>query len=467
MPLDLSLLQELRDLAGPASLIEGDDLAPLLSEGRGRWPGHAPLGLAPANTQEAARLMAWCHTHDVAVVPQGGNTGLVGGQVPNGEVLVSTSRMRTIRSLSPENNSIIVDAGVTLAETQQAAENVERLFPLSIGSEGSCQIGGVVSSNAGGVNVLRYGNMRDLVLGLEVVLPDGRIWNGLNLLRKNNTGYDLKHLFIGGEGTLGLVTAAALKLYPRPREQVALFAAVPDPEAAVRLLSLFQDKSGNQVTSFELISRRIVELVVANVPGHRWPLRPSTDWYVLAEFSAGTKTGLQDIAEQALETALAQDFVTDAVLPSGIAQTKDLWSLRHHASEALKREPGWCLKCDISVPVCRIPSFLESADKAVLQIEPAARLAPFGHVGDGNIHYDVLGPDGEDPQKFRALSEKIIRAIHDVVVAQGGSISAEHGIGQAKRDELAERADPVEKDLKARIKQALDPRGLMNPGKLL
>ncbi|RFB03854.1 FAD-binding oxidoreductase [Parvularcula marina] len=459
-------LTALTSLAGPDALIEGDDRTPLLEEWRGRWPGEASLVLAPGSTEELSSIMRYCHAHDLAVVPQGGNTGLVGGQVPQGEVLISTRRINRIRDISPEDFTLTAEAGVTLEAVQDAAREAGRLFPLSIGSEGSCNIGGVLSTNAGGVNVIRYGNARDLVLGIEAVLPDGRIWNGLNRLRKNNTGYDLKHLFIGGEGTLGIITAAVLKLYPRPAETQTAFLAVPSPAAAVDLLSLVQEKSGGAVTSFELMNANLLELVLAHFPDLPRPVETRSPFYVLTELSAGRQGVLAELTEDILSGAMERKIVSDGTIAQSEGQAYTLWALRHNASEAMKKDAAQCVKCDISVPIREVPSFLEKAGNAVTAEAPGARIIAFGHMGDGNIHYDILAPDGASPFGVKK-GARLEHLVHEVVVAHDGSISAEHGIGLLKRDELKTRKSDVEMEMMRAIKTVLDSKGLMNPGKLL
>ena len=460
-------VRALTEIAGPRAVVEGGDRDPHLEEWRGRWRGETPLIVAPQETETLAAIVRYCHEHGLAVVPQGGNTGLVGGQVPRGEVLVSTKRMRRVRAVSAADFTLTAEAGVTLQEAQEAAEAEGRLLPLSIGAEGTCNIGGVLSTNAGGVNVIRYGGARDLTLGLEVVLPDGRVWHGLNSLRKNNTGYDLKHLFVGAEGTLGIVTAAVLKLFPRPAETVTTLLAVPDAEAAVRLLGLAQERSGGGAQSFELMNAATVDLVLAAFPDMPRPLGTRSPFLVLAEFGAGTKGQLRGVVEGLLETAFEAGTVTDGTIAESGAQADALWAIRHHATEAMKRDPQPCVKCDVSVPIRLVPEFLAKADAAVAQAERGARIIAFGHLGDGNVHYDVLGPEGGEPERWRARMGEIERIVHDVCHDLGGSISAEHGIGQLKRDELAERKSAVELDLMRAVKSAIDPKGLMNPGKLL
>ncbi|MEM9838825.1 MAG: FAD-binding oxidoreductase [Pseudomonadota bacterium] len=457
----------LREVASPASIVPDDAYAPHLEEWRGRWPGETPLILAPGSTGELSAIMREAYARDIAIVPQGGNTGLVGGAAAKGEVIITTKRMRGVRNVSPEGFTMCLEAGITLQEAQQNADEVDRLFPLSIGAEGTANIGGVLSTNAGGIHVLRYGNARDLVLGLEAVLPDGRIWNGLNSLRKNNTGYDLKHLFIGGEGTLGIITAAVLKLYPQPKEHVTALLAVPSAEAAVSLLSRAQERSGGQLGSFELMGGPMFDLVLDQFSDMQWPLGSEAPYYVLTEFTSGAEGSLRTMVDGLLEDAMEAGLVTDGTIAADVQQADRLWHIRHMASEAMKRDGAPCVKCDISVPIAKVPAFLHQAGKVVERAQPGSRVIAFGHMGDGNIHYDILAPLGADHQVFREQMSSMERAVHEVVVNLDGSISAEHGIGQLKRDELAERKDPVEMDMMRAIKRQLDPKGLMNPGKLL
>ena len=375
--------------------------------------------------------------------------------------------LERIRDLDALDYTITVEAGCVLAEVQAAAKAADRLFPLSLGAEGSCQIGGNLATNAGGVMTLRYGNMRDLVLGLEVVLPDGRVWNGLRKLRKNNTGYDLKHLFIAAEGTLGIITAATLKLFPRPRQVAIALAAVPSPAASVELLASLRPQTGDTITAFELVPRFALELACKHVPTVIDPFAASYPWYVLIEVGAGGQ-GL-DIAsatEAALAEAIERGVVLDAVVAQNIAQGEQFWRMRESLADVQKEEGG-SIRHDISVPVSRVPAFLDQATAAVLRLMPDARPMPFGHVGDGNIHFNIVKPVGADAKAFQARTSEINQVVHDILLALGGSISAEHGIGAVRRDELARTADPLELELMSVVKSALDPRGLMNPGKLL
>jgi len=454
-------------IVGAKGVIAGDDAEPMLHELRGWWPGKASLVVAPAAVDEVARIVRLCAEENVAVTPQGGNTGLVGGQTPqNGEVLISLKRMNKIRAASAEGMTLTVDAGVTLHEAQEAAAKIDRLFPLSIGSEGTCQIGGVISTNAGGVNVLRYGNMRDLVLGIEAVLPNGEIWNGLKSLRKDNTGYDLKQLFIGGEGTLGVVTGASLKLFARPRERVTVFAGVASPERALSMLSRSQVESGGNVTSFELMSRFSVGLVLKHIPGARDPLDRAYPWYALIEFSSGRAGALRDEVEAILAEAFDAGDILDAAIADNETQAAQFWHMRHAISVAMRPE-GAQAKYDVSVPVASVPAFLHDAGEAVEQAYPGARIIAFGHMGDGNIHYDVLQPEGGDRAAFDRAEETIEKVVYDVIDRHFGSISAEHGVGLARRDDIARRKQPAEIAMMRAIKTALDPQGIMNPGKMI
>lgn len=460
-------LDAIRAAVGEKGVIEGLDRAPFLHELRGRWPGETAMVVAPASVEEVAKVVSICVEHSVAITPQGGNTGLVGGQIPFGrEILLSLKRLNKVRDVSPLDYSMSVDAGVTLAAAQEAAREAERLFPLSIGSEGSCQIGGVISTNAGGVNVLRYGNMRDLVLGLEVVLPNGEIWNGLKRLRKDNTGYDLKHLFIGGEGTLGIVTGAALKLYPRPREKTTIFAGLKSPDAAVALLSRAQSASGGAVTSFELMSRATLGLVYKNIPESRDPLGEIHPWCALIEFSSGREGVLREVVESLLADALEAGELDDAVIAESEAQAGSFWRLRHTIPAAMFPEGGQG-KFDVSAPVASVPAFLREADAAVERVCPGARIIAFGHMGDGNIHYDVLQPPAMTKEAFQGVQDDIERVVYDAIDRYEGSISAEHGVGIARRDDIARRKQPAEIAMMRAVKRALDPKGIMNPGKML
>lgn len=462
-----NVMDEIRSIVGPRGVVDPEDWTPYIREWRQRWNGRPTMVVAPADAREAAQIVRLCAREKIGVTPQGGNTGLVGGQIPlNGEVLISMKRMRKIRDAAPLDYTLTVDAGVTLAEAQAAAAGVDRLFPLSIGSEGSCQIGGVISTNAGGVNVLRYGNTRDLVLGIEAVLPNGEIWNGLKRLRKDNTGYDLKQLFIGGEGTLGIVTGAALKLFPRPRERVTAFIGLASPDAALALLSRAQGASGGNVTSFELLSRFSIELLLKHIPNTRDPLSAACPWYALVEFSSGREGALRAEVEEILADALDAGEIRDAAIAENEAQAAAFWHMRHAMSEAMRPE-GAQAKYDVSAPVASVPAFLRDADAAVEAICPGARIIAFGHMGDGNIHYDVLQAPGASAADFARAQAALEEAVYDVIDRHQGSISAEHGVGLARRDDIARRKQPAEIAMMRAVKAALDPAGIMNPGKML
>ena len=468
--LDPALLARFAALVGERHALRDPlDQVPFLKEWRERYLGDTPLVLLPGSTQEVSAILALADETGTPIVPQGGNTGLVGGQIPNPggrEILVSLKRLNRIRALDPAGNTLDVEAGVTLKAAQEAAQAAGRLFPLSLASEGSCTIGGTISSNAGGTAVIAYGNMRDLVLGLEVVLADGRIWRGLRHLRKDNTGYDLKNLFIGAEGTLGIVTAAVLKLFPRPRAVATAFVGVPSPAAALDLLQLAREEGGGNVTSFELMPRRGVEFVMAHVPGARDPLGSPHPWYVLIEISSFLPAGLDEAVETLLANALERGIVSDGALAASLDQAAAFWRLREMLSEVQKHEGG-SIKHDIAVPVRLVPAFLEKAIPAVEAFVPGARPVPFGHLGDGNLHFNITQPAGGDKQAFLDRWEDVNALVHGIVGEFGGSISAEHGIGRAKRDLLPGVKDPVEMAMMRAVKATLDPKNILNPGKVL
>ena len=452
------------------ALTEPDDIAPYLTETRGLYHGATALVLKPGTTEEVAAIMKLASDTKTPVVPASGRTGHVGGAVPREEgtdIVLSLERMQNIRKIDTAGNFMVVDGGVILAEVQKAAADNDRLFPLSLGSEGSARIGGNLSTNAGGTAVLAYGNMRNLCLGLEVVLPTGEIWNGLRSLKKDNTGYDLRDLFIGAEGTLGVITGAVLKLFPRPKGHQVAFAGVASPEKALDLFNLAADRCASALTGFELMAQMAFAFTVKHTEGARDPLSTSYPWYTLIDVSTSDSQQSADAMITALlEEAFEQGLVEDAVIAKSEAEIAELWHMRETMSEAQKPEGG-SIKHDVSVPVSSVPAFLHEADAAVMAAVPGARICAFGHLGDGNIHYNISQPEGADKAAFLARWGDVNEIVHAIVLAHGGSISAEHGIGRLKRDELARIREPIEIDLMQRIKKAFDPAGIMNPDKVL
>jgi FAD/FMN-containing dehydrogenase len=437
-------------------------LAPHLNEWRGRYQGETPFLAMPANTEEAADVVRLCAEAGVAMTTQGGNTGLVGGQIPKGEVLISTRRMNRIREIDAANDSLIAEAGVVLTSVQQAAADSDRLFPLSLASEGTATIGGLISTNAGGVHVLRYGMMRALVLGLEAVLPDGRVFSDLKGLRKDNTGYDLKQLFIGAEGTLGLVTAASLKLFARPRAHQVALTAVASAGHALALLQRMKSETG-AVSAFEIMNRTAVDLVLKNVAGHRDPM-PGTPLMVLIELESMDTEGLREVMESTLAHALDAGEISNALIAENAGQARDFWRIREDISAGHKPE-GAQVSHDVSVPVSRTPDFLERADPAMRELCHGVRIVAFGHMGDGNFHYSLLQPEGMARDAFPGAA--LTRKVYEIADALGGSISAEHGIGVTRIADLARFKDPESLALMQAVKRALDPNGVMNPRVLL
>lgn len=459
------LLNRLKTLLGPKGWSEdATELSAHLTDWRGRGPGTTPLLAKPSSTAEVSALVEACAQAGVAITPQGGNTGLVGGGLPQGEVLLSLKRMRAIRALDPLDDSLIAEAGVPLVEVQAAAHAADRLFPLSLGSEGVATIGGLCSTNAGGVAVLRYGMMRDLVLGLEVVLPDGRIWNGLRTLRKDNTGYDLKHLFLGAEGTLGVITAAALKLFPRPAVKETAIAALTNLDASRELLALAKAISGGAVSAFELLPQQAFGLVLKHIPDTRTPFAAPPAWSVLMELSFGRADDSRAVLEAVLTGAMERGLISDAAISESLAQTGAFWKVRETLPMALRME-GLALAHDVSAPVSRMPELIRAAQAETHRLAPQAAFIAFGHVGDGNAHINV-GPGSGEPLD-PALAGAITDAIHAAATRLGGSISAEHGIGTLKRAELALHRSPVEIELMRTLKRALDPSGVMNPNRIV
>lgn len=467
--LSADLIARFAALVSERDRLDDDAAAPRLSEPRGLYRGKAALVLTPRTVEEVAAIVGLAHENGVAVVPQGGNTGLVGGQTPDESgamILISTTKLDRIREVNPDENLMVVEAGVTLQRVQEAAAEAGRLFPLSLGSEGTCTIGGNIASNAGGVGVVAYGNTRDLVLGVEAVLPDGRIWNGLRRLRKDNTGYDLKHLFIGSEGTLGIVTAAVIKLFPAARETATAFVAVPSPHAALALFRLAREKAGQALTGCELMPRIGLDMVFDHMAGTRDPLSEPSPWYVLLELSSPLEVGLAATLESVLETAFEDGTVTDAAIAASGEQSEAFWRIRLGLSEA-QGHAGGSIKHDVSTPLSKVADFIVEATAAVENHLEGARVVAFGHLGDGNIHFNVSQPVGADKKTYLEGWDAMNRVVHDIVATYGGSIAAEHGVGRLKRDLLPGVKSEVELDLFRTVKHALDPKGLFNPGVLL
>ena len=441
--------------------------APYLVEFRDLYRGHSPLVLRPGSVAEVAAIAKLANETVTPIVPQGGNTGLSGGQIPlHGEIVVSLNRLDRIREVDPVSNTIACEAGVTLQRAREAAADVDRLYPQLLPSEGTCTIGGNLSTNAGGTAALAYGIARSHALGLEVVLADGRVLNNLNKLKKDNTGYDLKNLFIGAEGTLGIITAAVLRLIPRPRAMETAFVGVPSPQAALDLRGLATEHAAGSITSFELMMRSGVELVLRYGAGCRDPLPSAYPWYVLIELSSQARAGLRAVMEEILAEGLERGFLADAAIAESLDQSKMFWRIRELFGE-VQRHAGGSIKHDISVPVAAVPAFIEEANAAVTQLIPGARPLPFGHLGDGNIHYNVSQPVGADKGAFLARWYEVNEVVDDVVAKLAGSISAEHGIGVMKRDLLPKVKDPVALSLMRTLKRTLDPKGILNPGKVL
>jgi FAD/FMN-containing dehydrogenase len=465
-----TLQARLEAAVGAAQVLTASaDIDPYLTDWRGRFHGRALAVVRPQTTAEVAAIVRVCADAGTPIVPQGGNTGQCGGATPDlsgNAIVLSLNRMNRVRAIDADNATLTVEAGVTLAAAQQAAADAGMLFPLSLAAEGSCTIGGNLSTNAGGTAVLRYGNARELVLGIEVVLADGRVWDGLRGLRKDNTGYDLKQLFIGAEGTLGVVTAAVLKLFAAPRARTTALAAVADPAAAVRLLRELKPALGDRLVGFELMSAFSVQVSRKHHPSLPDPL-PGSPWYVLiqADDSAAQST-LGELFEAALAAAIETGVAADATIAQSSAQANDLWALRENIAEAQRRE-GPNIKHDISLPVSAIPRFLDQAAAALIAAIPGLNFVTFGHLGDGNLHYNLAAPAGANAEAFMANAPRANRIVHDLVMAHGGSISAEHGIGQLKRGELVHYKSAIEIDLMRAIKTSLDPAGTMNPGKVL
>lgn len=463
-------LERIHGIVGDGGWITGPDQASYLREWRNRYHGQAAAVVCPASTEEVAAVLRVCSEAGIAVVPQGGNTGLCGGAAPDAsghQLLLSLRRMNRIRELDSENHTLTAEAGCILARVQAAAGEADLLFPLSLAAEGSCTIGGNLATNAGGTNVLRYGNARDLTLGLEVVLADGRVWDGLRGLRKDNSGYDLRNLFIGSEGTLGIITTAVFKLYPAPRQTTTALLAMDTTEQAVRLLRHLREASGDTLSGCELMSRTSLEMAVNHVSGCREPFDETYPWYLLVEAtSSGAGASLRQQLEDALGAALEKDWLRDAVLADSLEQAEALWRLRESIPEGQVRF-GASIKHDIAVPVSRIPDFLARATPALEALIPGVRVCPFGHVGDGNLHFNLSQPPDADGRAFLERQAECNRLVFDLVDSLGGSVAAEHGVGQLRLNDLDRYKSPVELDLMRTIKDALDPRGVLNPGKVV
>ena len=470
MKSEILKLQKLKNALGPKGWIEDKEIIePYLLEERGLFRGESSLLLKPQNTEEVSKILKLCNKYNIKIVPQGGRTGLCGGTIPseNGqEIILSLERMNKIKDLNEANFTITVDAGCILNNIQNIADEKNFLFPLSLASEGSCTIGGNLSTNAGGINVLRYGMARDLVLGIEVVLANGEIWSNLTSLRKDNRGYDLKQLFIGSEGTLGIITSAVLKLFPAPRNiETALF-AIPNTDAAIELLGLARNASADLLNAYELVSRIGMEMVIKHIPGAKEPIKDKYEWYVLIEFSSSSKNNLRQQMEDLFELALNKKIVLDGVIAESTQQRKDLWVLRDGLNEAQKPEGG-SIKHDISVPINNVSKFIDSASKCVKKFIPSSRVVAFGHIGDGNIHFNISQPLKQDKNEFLNKWNDVNKLVFDIVESLNGSFSAEHGIGKLKRKELQTYNPKIEIDLMKSIKSTFDPNNILNPGKVL
>ncbi|MEM7044055.1 MAG: FAD-binding oxidoreductase [Pseudomonadota bacterium] len=469
-PLSRAFLAAVDQVTGPRGWrTDSEGVDPHSRESWGIGRGKTALVLKPADVGEVSALLKLCHEHRVSIVPQGGNTGLVWAGIPDDSgrlAVLSLSRLNRIRDIDPIGDTITVEAGVVLERVQDAAAEHDRLFPLALGAQGTCQIGGNLSSNAGGVNVLRYGMARDLVLGLEVVLADGQIWDGLKALRKDNTGYDLKQLFVGAEGTLGVITAAVLRLFPKPRETRTAWLGLPSAAKAVELFGFCRERLGDTISSFELMGDFVVQRVIDYLPDGRQPLRTATPWHVLIEVAWSLEDGLGERLEQVLAEAMRMGLITDGTVTASEAQRKALWLIRENPTDAFANA-GVVLRHDVSVPVAAVPELIEQGAVMFERTIPGIRFVAFGHVGDGNIHFNFLQPETMDGAVFRSMKDEVQTAVFDLVENLGGSISAEHGIGRLKRDDLATRKPALDLDLMRRLKTALDPHHILNPGAIL
>lgn len=458
-----NLMERLKTILGPQGFSEDPGrVTPKLTEWRGRWVGHTPFLALPRSTEEVSAIVKLCYENGIAMTPQGGNTGLVGGQIPFGEVLISLERMKAVRDVAPLDDTLVVESGVTLLEAQQLAEKAGRHFPLSLAAEGTATIGGVISTNAGGTAVLRYGVTRDLVSGLEVVMANGEIFHGLKRLRKDNTGYDLKQLFIGAEGTLGIITAASLKLFPALAGRAAALVAFETPAQAIALLGIAKAVTGGQIEAFELMGRYGLSLVLKNIPDTRDPMETTYPWYALIEVASATVDEAASSLERLLEQAFEDSLILDAAIAQNDTQRKAFWRLREDHAAAEKVEgPAW--KHDISVPLSRMADYIEEGTQAVLDFLPGARVVTFGHVGDGNIHFNVIIPEGFDRKRFSDMRDQGARVVHDLVHQYQGSISAEHGLGRMKTEEARTYKDAATIAAMQAVRAALDPNRLFNP----
>ena len=466
MNIPADFLTEAKQLLGDKGWrMDAESLEDVATPWRGTYRGHTPFLALPSSTDEVAGLVKLCAKHRVAITPQGGNTGLVDAGTPHGEITLSMRRMQQVREVDPFNNSLVIEAGAPLVVAQEAAANAKRLFPLSLGSEGTATIGGLISTNAGGVAVLRYGMMRDLILGLEVVLPSGEIWDGLSGLRKNNTGYDLKHVFAGAEGTLGIITAATLKLFPQVARATAWISCKSAKEV-VELLALTRDHAGDTVTSFEIIPANAIDMVQTEMPEVRDPNPSDLPWRVLCEISMARESHARDVMETALQAAFEAGLAEDALIAETLSQAQSFWTIRESIPLS-KRAYGTAINHDVAVPVSQIPTFLDVTEKAILELSPNAEIIAFGHVGDGNLHYSACEPSNAAARVLSNQADRITEIVHAQAMAFGGSISAEHGVGRLKRDELESLRPPAATAAMKAIKQALDPNGIMNPNRVV